>query len=170
VLSPTGSLIASGQRGENSNVYVWNFNDRRVILTLEEHDNMVQCLDFSHDEKLLASIGGPEDNKLIVWDLSNGCIVGIHNKLPLGTASVSFGGFVKDIKRRPTDNYLLCSGGKEGMLMWNLNPYNGDLLPVRLATDPRASISRYVTDLTFSVDQDHVYASTTSGNCFLYSL
>jgi cilia- and flagella-associated protein 52 len=162
-LSPTGSMIASGQRGENSNVYVWDFNERRVLLTLEEHDHMVQCLDFSHDEKLLASIGGPEDNKLLTWDISNGCIVGLHNKLPQGTTAVSFGGFVKDIKRRDTDSYLLCTGGKEGMLIWNLNPYTGDLLPMKLATDPRASITRYVTDLAFSTDKEKVYASTTSG-------
>ena len=83
--------------------------------------------------------------------------------MPLGTLSVSFGGFVKDIKKRPTDNYLLCSGGKEGIIMWNLNPYNGDLLPIKLATDPRASISRYVTDLAFSFDKEFIFASTTSG-------
>lgn len=162
-LSPSGNLLASGQLGENSNVYVWDFNSKKVILTLEEHDHMVQCLDFSHDEKLLVTIGSPEDNKLLIWDLSNGCIVGLHNKMPMGTVAVSFGGFVKDIKKRPTENYILCSGGKEGLLVWHLNPYNGDLLPIKLATDPRASISRYVTDLTFSVDQEYIFASTTSG-------
>ena len=163
-MSNSGNLIGSGQLGENSNAYVWDFSRKTVILTLEEHDHMVQSLDFSHDEKLIVTIGGTEDNKLLVWDLSNGCIVGLHNKLPQGTVSIQFGGFVKDIKKRPTDNYLLCSGGKEGLMMWNLNPYNGDLLPMKLATDPRASISRYVTDLAFSAENEFVYASTTSGD------
>lgn len=169
-LSKSGNLIGSGQLGVNSNVYVWNFITREILLVLEEHDHMVQCLDFSHDEKLLVSVGGPEDNKLLCWDLSNGCIVGLHNKLPQGTAAVSFGGFVKDIKKRPTDNYLLCSGGKEGLMMWNLNPYNGDLIPMKLVTDPRASISRYVTDLAFSTDNEVVYASTTSGDYMVASI
>ena len=163
-LSPTGNFLASGQLGNNSNVHVWDFNTQKVILTLEEHDKFVQGLDFSHDEKLLVTIGGTEDNKLLVWDLSNGCIVGLHNKMPPGTVAISFGGFVKDIKKRPTDNYLLCSGGKEGIVMWNLNPYTGDIMPMKLATDPRASISRYVTDVVFSYDKELIFASTTSGD------
>lgn len=163
-LSASGNYIASGQQGNAANVYVWDFHTRKVLLTLEEHDHMVQCIDFSHDEKLLVTIGGPADNKLLIWDLSNGCIVGLHNKMPQGTVAISFGGFEKDIKKRSTDNYVLCSGGKEGMIMWNLNPYTGDLVPMKLATDPRASISRYVTDIAFSHDKEFIFGSTTSGD------
>jgi WD40 repeat protein len=71
-LSPSGRLIASGQKGDNADVYVWDYNSRKAIYKFEEHDNMVQGVAFSDDEKILASIGGPEDGNLIVWDMSNG--------------------------------------------------------------------------------------------------
>ena len=41
-LSNSGNLIGSGQQGVNSNVYVWDFNTKEILLTLEEHDNRVQ--------------------------------------------------------------------------------------------------------------------------------
>ena len=163
-LSPSGKYIASGQLGENSNIHVWDFEERRLLMTLEEHDHMVQCMSFSHDEKLLATLGGFEDGKLIIWDLSNSCIVGVNNKLPAGTVAISNGGFVKDIKRRNTENYLLCTGGKEGLMGWDLNPYTGDLIPLKLNGDPRATPTRQITDVAFSEDKELIFGSTTSGD------
>ncbi len=103
-LSASGRVLASGQRGENSNIYVWDYESQQLIYSFEEHDFAVQHIAFSEDEKLLASIGSDDDAKLIIWDLSNGCIVASAGRLAQGTTCVCFAGFVKDIKRRNTSH------------------------------------------------------------------
>ena len=36
------------------------------------HKVKVQALCFSNDEKYLASLGGQDDNSLVIWDLNTG--------------------------------------------------------------------------------------------------
>lgn len=163
-LSPSGSLIASGQIGENSDIYVWDFNSRKAIHRFEEHDHGIVKLAFSHDEKILASIGNDDDGKLIFWDMSNGCIIAASSKLPKGTMCLAFGGFVRDIKRRDTNMYQLCTGGSDGLHLWQLNPYNGELNVIKLVGDVRATINRRITTLMFSSDLEELYGSSSSGD------
>jgi WD40 repeat protein len=163
-LSSSGSLIASGQTGHNADIVVWAFDQKQAIFSFEEHDFGVKCLSFSPDEKLLASIGVEEDGKLIIWDLSNGCIVAASPKLPTGTSAVACGGFVRDIKRRETDFYQFCTAGREGVVMWELNPYSGEMVSNKFLGDPRASISRSIASISFSTDQLTVYCATSSGD------
>lgn len=63
-----GHLIASGQRGDNSDIVVWDFATKRAIFRLSEHDYEITLLDFSHDDRLLLSIGNQLDGKLFIWD------------------------------------------------------------------------------------------------------
>jgi cilia- and flagella-associated protein 52 len=163
-LSLSGRLIASGQRGENADVCVWDYETKRVIYKFEEHDFGIESVAFSEDEKLLATVGHADDGKLMVWDLSNGAIVASANKIALGTVTVCFAGFVKDIKRRNTNHYLLCSAGADGIVLWDLDPYTGDFLPLKLAGEARATISRHVTSVAFSDDREYIYGATSSGD------
>jgi len=43
--------------------------DRLILLRLRQHLGRVQALDFSHDGSYLGSVGGQDDNTVIVWDL-----------------------------------------------------------------------------------------------------
>ena len=49
-ISNNGALIASGQRGDNSDILIWDYETKKAIFRLSEHDNGVQCLEFSHDD------------------------------------------------------------------------------------------------------------------------
>lgn len=40
-VSGNGNLLASGQRGENSDIVVWNFASKQAIYRLSEHDHEV---------------------------------------------------------------------------------------------------------------------------------
>jgi WD40 repeat protein len=163
-LSSSGALIASGQKGRNADIVVWAFDQKQAIFSFEEHDYGVKCLSFSPDEKLLASIGTEEDGKLIIWDLSNGCIVASSPKLSPGTTSVACGGFVRDIKRRETEFYQFCTAGSEGIVMWELNPYSGEMVCNKFLGDPRASLARSIAGISFSSDGLTVYCATSSGD------
>ena len=169
-VSNSGQLLASGQRGSDPNAYVWDFERKEMLYTLEEHDGHVQALAFSHDERILASIGSSEDHKLMLWDMSTGAVIASSCKLPTGTLCVCWGGFIRDIKRRDTDRYLLCTAGSDGLLMWELDPYSGELTPFRLAGDAKATLTRTVTAISFSEDREFVYGATTSGDFIVASM
>jgi cilia- and flagella-associated protein 52 len=169
-LSASGSLLASGQTGDDSNVYVWDFERKSVLYKIEDHDGVVQDLAFSHDERVLATLGGPEDKKLIMWDISTGNIIASSYKVPTGTLCVTFGGFVRDIKRRDSDHYLVCTAGKDGFLMWDLDPYTGEFTPFQLAGDAKATITRTITSVCFSSCREFVYGATTSGDFLVASM
>ena len=169
-LSRSGSLVASGQRGESANVYVWNFSTRKVIYTFEEHDSMIQGMVFSEDEKILITIGDSDDHKIIIWDLSTGNVISSSNKLPAETNCVAFGGFVRDIKRRDTDHYQICTAGRDGLMLWDLNPFSGEFESFKLVGDARATINRHVTAVAFSEDKEYIYAATTSGDFVIASM
>ena len=46
-----------GQKGDNSDVVIWDYNQKKAIYRLSEHDHAVSHLAFSHDDKLLISVG-----------------------------------------------------------------------------------------------------------------
>lgn len=83
-LSNNGKLLASGkikslklylnigQRGENSDIVVWDYESRKVKYILSEHDYEVTCLKFSNNDRLLYSSGNIQDKKIFIWDMSNG--------------------------------------------------------------------------------------------------
>jgi len=47
----------------------------KLMHKLKLHKVMVQALAFSCDGKYLASIGGEDDNNLVVWDVESGCAI-----------------------------------------------------------------------------------------------
>jgi cilia- and flagella-associated protein 52 len=169
-VSARGRFIASGQRGRNSDVFVWDYESGKVKWRMEEHDKEVAALAFSHDERILATLGCEEDGKLLLWDMSNGMIIAQTLKVPPGTKCVKFGGFVRDVKRRDTDHYLMCTGGDSGLTLWDLDPYSGELEMIRMSNDAKATLSRRITDISFSLDRDSIYASTTSGDFIVASV
>lgn len=169
-LSKSGRTVASGQQGINSNVFVWDFATREIIYCFEEHDHKVQNVAFSDDEKLLVTLGCPEDNKLIVWDMSSGNIVASSGKMPVGTTCIAHGGFMRDIKRRDTRNYLFCTGGQDGFVLWNLDPYTGEFEVIKIAGDARASVLRVITALSFSPDKETIFGSSSSGDFLMVNV
>ena len=49
--------VCIGQKGDNSDVVIWDYNAKKAIYRLSEHDHAVTHLAFSHDDKLLISVG-----------------------------------------------------------------------------------------------------------------
>ncbi len=64
--SPDGKWIASG--GKDNQIKIWDFTNKREIITLRGHKHFVHTVLFSPDGKFLATCGN--DNIAIVWDLS----------------------------------------------------------------------------------------------------
>ena len=74
-LSKSGRYLASGQKtysGFKADIIIWDLQIMSLIHRFSIHKYLIQSLSFSHDEKYLVSLGGAEDNYLIVWDIETG--------------------------------------------------------------------------------------------------
>ena len=124
-----GHLIASGQKGDNADIVMWDYASKRAIFRLSEHDFEVSLLEFSHDDRLLISIGNQLDGKLFIWDTANGFIVSKISLIPTiyteAPKCVKWGGFQKDIKLRNTSKYQFAMSGAKKLNIWSLDPTNG---------------------------------------------
>jgi WD40 repeat protein len=56
-MQPSGWLAATGQRGRNADVVLWDLSTGNIRSRFEEHDVEVCQLAFSLDDRLLLTIG-----------------------------------------------------------------------------------------------------------------
>lgn len=164
-ISHTGNMIATGQKGDNADILLWDYANRQALFRLSEHDHEVTNVEFSNDDNLLLSTGNQLDGKLFIWDTSNGYIVTSVQLLPTILSEppvcASWGGFVKDVKLRPTGSYQFATSGNK-LLLWNLDPSSGALDFEQISTG--TFIRKYIT-FAFSIpDEQYLYAGTASGD------
>eukprot|EP00736_Rhodelphis_marinus_P003887 Rmarinus@m.29844 len=121
-LSKTGKYLASGQVGQHSDVIIWDFETRKLIHRLTEHDCKVQGVDFSDDERLIVTIGSEDDHRLFVWDMETGYIVANADVQAFPPTVVkfpsAFGSRELDKKRRPTRNYTFLTASRGHITVW----------------------------------------------------
>ncbi|EQC29262.1 hypothetical protein SDRG_12930 [Saprolegnia diclina VS20] len=161
-MSPTGGLLASGQYGSNSDVLVWDYAARRLLHRFSEHDFGINGVAFSHDERLLCTVGAERDGRIFIWDLETGNIVTTQQKLQMNVLAVTWGGFHRDVKRRDTTSYLFATGGARMLTFWVLNPASGELAPAKVEFG--APVVRDYTCVQFTPDRETLVAGTTSGD------
>lgn len=68
-ISRSGNLIASGQQthmGFQAQAIIWDFYNKQLLQTIKLHKVLVQSLHFSSNEQYLASLGGQDDNMLVI--------------------------------------------------------------------------------------------------------
>lgn len=159
-VSRSGEVMVTAQYGKSADVIVWDFLQKKLVYRFEEHDHGVQCVDVSHDDRLAVSVGVRDDGKLFVWDLATGKICAMINVNAQGVSvnAVAFGGFYKDIKRRPTTDYQFVTVGDQNVCVWRLNPFTGKL------TKHVIKQGRVFNTVTFSSDGEYVFAGTSSGD------
>ena len=151
---------------------VWDFEKKSLRFKFSEHDHAVQCVAFSHDDKLLLSCGNTLDGKVFFWDMNTGCVVtsfllsaAFFSEAP---RSCVFGGYIKDVKLRPTQNYQVSLAGAERLVHLDLDPYKGQASPKVISS---GSLSRSYTCLAFSKpDQKYMFIGTTSGDFCSFQL
>ena len=160
-VSKSGRFIASGQAGQESDVIVWDYENKSMMFRCQEHDNGINAVAFTEDEKLLATLGG---GIIVIWDVSSGQIVA---STPVGTTemkTVAWGGAAKDIKRRATSDYILATAGADGVaLLWLLNPYTASLTSKKFNTGARPCVRNY-TCSQFSADGDWLFCGSSTGD------
>lgn len=122
-LSSTGKYLAAGSTGIigfDAPVTVWNLETYEIVHELILHKGRVQDLSFSPDEKFLVTLGGRDDNKVVVWDMEKGS--GICGS----TASMETALTVRFINGH---NDMIATAGYYNLRVWTLDLLNRKIRP-----------------------------------------
>lgn len=154
-VSKSGSMIASGQKthmGFPADIIVWDFATRQAIHRLRLHKVCIQSLAFSHTEMFLASLGGEDDNSLVVWDLRNGSPV---------CGSPAYSDCAKSVKFFETSDRHLMSVGNYHARLWTFDLPNKKLRPIDCKM---AALQRLNTCVVSDDVDEKMYIGTQSGD------
>lgn len=92
-----GKYIASGQLGDDADIFVWDFESKKLVHKLCQHEHGISTMAFTADGRLLLTVGDFFDRKLFVWDMASGGIVSNVQLTSTGSASIH----QADIDKRP---------------------------------------------------------------------
>ena len=53
-------------------VWIWDLEKKEVLHQLKLYKTKIQAAAFSPSSKYLATLGGDDDNKLVIWDVETG--------------------------------------------------------------------------------------------------
>eukprot|EP00128_Syssomonas_multiformis_P006655 Colp12_sorted_trinity150504_noHs@14952 len=157
-VSKSGKYVASGQithMGFQASIIIWDFEKKKALHTLTLHKVKVQALAFSPNDLYLASLGGQDDNSVVLWDVKLGqAICGSPSaRESAGTAlTVSFSNH---------DDAVFATGGNYSLRVWELDLPNRKIRP----TDCQlGQLKRVVRCILVSEDDQFIYCGTTSGD------
>jgi WD40 repeat protein len=119
------------------------------------HKVKVEALAFSPTAKYLASLGGEDDNYIVVWDIETG-------KAMCGApATKDSTGPSLCLKFSNKNDHVFISGGHSHIRMWEINPEQRRIHPTECQT---GQIKRIVECITVDANDEYAYCGTTTGD------
>ena len=161
-VSRSGNIIASGQKAHSkAEIILWDFekaissddpNDAILKKLKPLHKKKVQSIAFSADGEYMASLGGVDDNMLVLWNVSSGKPRQWMRAADESALTVQF---------YNNTSCKLLTGGYYHLRRWDFNLDTGVLeaTNVNLGT-----LTRVFKCLALSDDDKYAYAGTTSGD------
>lgn len=154
-VSKSGKLLASGQKtymGFPADVIIWDFNQRRELHRLSLHKVAVTSLSFSNNEMYLATLGGQDDNSLVVWEVERGLAV-------CGTPAAA--DTAHCVKFFNNTEFSLVTAGNYHVTVWQFDLPNKKLRPVQANL---GQMKRVTTNVLVDHNDTFVYCGTSSGD------
>jgi len=172
-ISRDGTTLASGQithMGYLADIHIWDVSGLlnagegaeisptpKLVNTLKLHKVQVQALDFSYNGKYLASLGGSDDNNLVIWNVTTGKAVcgspAAHDK-------------ANTVTWFNTNDHQLVTGGIGKLRMWSFEPIERKVRPTDVSTSKEV---RTYTCIAVSDDDSTLYCGTETGDVLLIS-
>lgn len=160
-LSSSGKYLASGQithMGFPAKVIIWNLETYEIAHTLVLHKGAVQDLAFSPGERYLATLGGRDDNKLVIWDVETGEAI---------CGSPASGETALTVKFYNSRDDMLVTGGSYNLRVWQFDLANRKIRP----TDCHlGQLKRVVRSISIDEADDYMYCGTETGDVLQVSL
>jgi len=154
-VSASGELLASGQKtfmGFPADVIIWDFHGRKELHRLSLHKVAVASLSFSFDEVYLASLGGQDDNSLVIWDVSSGNPI-------CGTPAAT--DTAQTVKFFNTSNTHLITGGNYHVRVWQFDLPNKKIRPTNVNM---GQMKRVTTNVLLDAEDKFAYCGTQTGD------
>ena len=164
-LSKSGRYLASGQKtfsGFKADIIIWDLTTLSLIHRFSIHKVIIQSLDFSFNDKYLVSVGGRDDNNLIVWDVQTG------KALSGATAGTAFVRQVIKFFNLSDNKFITCQD--YGIRIWNVdyelkklshievNFGNLKRIPLSMVLDPLDKFAYFGTQSGDILEIDLVHA------------
>jgi len=160
-VSPSGKLLASGQKtfmGFPADIIIWDFQERRELHRLCLHKVAVTSLSFSMNETYLATLGGQDDNSLVIWEVERGqAICGT----PAATDTAHCVRFCNN------SEFSLVSGGNYHVTKWEFDLANKKLRPTSVNL---GQMKRVTTSILIDKEDRYAYCGTSTGDILQVAL
>ena len=122
---------------------------------------MVRAVAFSPSGKFLASLGGPDDNSIIVWDLQT------HQPICGSLASSDSSGETVCLAYFCKDDFKFTTGGFGTLRTWSLDVAQRKIRPTSVQS---GQIKRIVKCIVVDKNDEYMYCGTTTGDLMQVSL
>lgn len=160
-LSATGKYLASGQvthMGFNATIIIWNLETFEPIHRLSLHKGKVQDLTFSPNEKYLASLGGRDDNKIVIWDIESGEAI---------CGSAASNETCNTIRFLNHSDFMFVSGGHFNLRVWAFDLANRKIRP---SDCQLGQLKRVINSISIDEEDKFMYCGTATGDLLQVSL
>ncbi len=128
--------------------------DSSLLLRLRQHITKVQDLSFSCENNYLLSLGGEDDNAVVVWDVDSGIALCGSPAAPDSTLCCSW------LNGR---NDRFCTAGFYNMRVWQLDP---SLPKLHYMDAKMGSVRRVFQCISIAEDDHFAFCGTQSGDLF----
>ncbi|KAL3790280.1 hypothetical protein HJC23_002906 [Cyclotella cryptica] len=173
-VSKDGAYLATGhetQAAFKAEVVIWDLSramdnylndvassEECILHVLSQHYKRVQSVDFNCDAKYLISLGGQDDNDLVVWNVSTGAAI-------CGSrASSDFSHCVKWLHSR-NDRFVTC--GNCHLRVWQICVSTPKLHPIDVCM---GSMRRVMQCLCISKDDSFAFAGNKTGEVIKFNI
>ncbi|KAJ1458935.1 WD40-repeat-containing domain protein [Pelagophyceae sp. CCMP2097] len=173
-VSKDGTRLASGQhshQGVPADVIVWDLveaceaalagdsvSGKVLVHRLRQHKGSVQSVGINCDDSLLATLGGRDDNALVIWDLRTGEAI-------CGQPAAADTALNLQWLARNPDRLVTC--GSRHLRVWQVDIS----LPKLHAMDAQmGTLKRVIRCAAVSPDDQWCYAGTTTGEVLKFCI
>lgn len=160
-VSRDGRLMASGQVshiGFPAVAIVWDLDTCEVRHRLSLHKGKVEALAFSASGKYLATLGGEDDKRVIVWDVATGVAICGAQASNENSLCVSwFNG----------NEEQFVTGGVRNLRVWTIDRENRKLRSQDVAL---GQLKRHILCMSLDDDDQRLYCGTSTGDVLKVNL
>lgn len=173
-VSRDGRTLVSGQKavqGVISDVLVWDLEiacecalsgepaaERALKHRLRQHKSGVQSVAINANDTFLATLGGRDDNALVIWDLESGEAI-------CGQPAAADTGLAIAWLRENPDRLVTC--GAHHLRVWVVDVSLPKLHPMDAVM---GSMKRIMLSVAVSSDDEFAYVGTTTGEVLKFSI